>query len=75
MVWKPPSSAVFEDRVEDDQQLAHAGYQRHLLRFAGHQESLVEFPYDRVASGSHQGTHVQRRSDLRPASPDATTPA
>jgi hypothetical protein len=68
----PPGSPVFEDGVEDREQLAHAGHQSHLLRFAGRQETLVEFPYDRVAARGDQGAHVQRRSDLGPPSPHAT---
>jgi hypothetical protein len=32
---RPPRGAVFEDSVEDRQELAHAGHQCHLLRFAG----------------------------------------
>src|SRR5215216_5256709 len=35
VVRRPPRGAVFEDGVEDREQLAHAGYQSHLLRFAG----------------------------------------
>jgi hypothetical protein len=66
---------VFEDGVEDREQLAHAGHQGHLLRFAGRQKTLVEFLYDRVAACGDQGAHVQCRSDVGPPSPHATMAA
>src|SRR5215212_6851702 len=69
IVRNPPRSTVFEDGVEDREQLAHAGHQSHLLRFAGRYKTLVEFLYDRVAARGYQGAHVQRRSDLGPPSP------
>jgi hypothetical protein len=70
---KSPGSTVFEDGVEDREQLAHAGHQCHLLRFASRQKTLVESPYDRVAARGYQGAHVERRSDLGPPTPHATT--
>src|SRR5215210_2044819 len=72
-VRRLPGSTVFEDGVEDREQLAHAGHQSHLLRFAGRQKTLVEFLYDRVAARVDQGAHVQCRSDVGPPSPHATT--
>src|SRR5215207_5215551 len=75
IVRRPPGSTVFEDGVEDREQLAHAGHQRHLLRFAGRQKTLVEFLHYRVAAGGDQGAHIQRPSDLGPPSPHATTAA
>jgi hypothetical protein len=62
VVRRPPWGSVSEDGVEDREQLAHAGHQGHLLRFAGRQETLVEFPYDRVVARSDQGAHVQHRA-------------
>src|SRR5215204_1045509 len=58
----PPGSTVFENGVEDRKQLAHAGHQGYLLRFAGRQKTLVEFLHHRVAPRGHQGAHVQRRA-------------
>src|SRR5215213_5308243 len=52
IVRRPPGSTVFEDGVEDREQLAHAGHQCHLLRFAGCQKTLVEFLHYRVAAGA-----------------------
>ena len=66
---------VFENGVEDREQLAHAGHQSHLLRFAGRNQTLVEFLYDWAAAGGDQSAHVQRSSDVRPPSPHATMAA
>src|SRR5215213_10993020 len=75
VVRRPPRGAVFEDGVEDREQLAHAGHQGHLLRFAGRQKTLVEFLHYRVAARGDQGAHVQRRSDVGSPSPHATMAA
>src|SRR5215216_7300125 len=72
---RSPGSTVFEDGVEDREQLAHAGHQCHLLRFAGRQKTLVEFLHYRVAACGDQGAHIQRPSDFGPPSPHATTAA
>src|SRR5215217_7702471 len=72
---KSPGSTVFEDGVEDREQLAHAGHQGHLLRFAGRQKTLVEFLHYPVATRGDQGAHIQRRSDLGPPTPHATLAA
>src|SRR5215211_2574958 len=58
VVRRPPGGAVFEDGVEDREQLAHAGHQGHLLRFAARQKTLVELPHDRVAARGYQRAHV-----------------
>src|SRR5215210_2851991 len=72
---RPPRGAVFEDSVEDREQLAHAGHQGNLLGFAGRQKTLVEFLHYRVATRGDQGAHVQRSSDLGSPSPHATMAA
>src|SRR5215217_8186141 len=63
---KSPGSTVFEDGVEDREQLAHAGHQSHLLRFAGRQKTLVESPYDRVAASVAPIYSAPRTSALLP---------
>jgi hypothetical protein len=60
---------VFEDGVEDREQLAHAGHQSHLLWFASRQQTLVEFPYHWVTACGDQSTHVQCRSDVSSPTP------
>jgi hypothetical protein len=72
---RPPRGAVFEDSVEDREQLAHAGHQGYLLGFASRQKTLVEFLHYRVATRGDQGAHVQRSSDLGSTSPHATMAA
>src|SRR5829696_2525482 len=70
---RPPRSTVFEDGVEDREQLAHAGHQGYLLRFASRQQTLIEFPHYRVAACGDQSTHVQCRSNLSSTTPNTTT--
>src|SRR5215211_1190077 len=72
---RPPRGAVFEDGIEDREQLTHAGHQCHLLRFAGRQKTLVEFLHYRVATRGDQGAHIQCPSDLGSTSPHATMAA
>src|SRR5215208_154490 len=69
-MWRPPGGAVPEHSVEDDEQLAHAGHQRHLLGFTGAYQPLVERLYSRVAARGHQGTHVQCRPHPTPTAPN-----
>src|SRR3954470_22031107 len=65
---RAPGGAVLEDRVEDEQQLAHTGHQRYLLRLTAGAQSLVEFLDGRVEARGHQGSHVQNFShSLSPA--------
>src|SRR3954452_15249518 len=72
---RPPGSAVFKDRVEDGEQLAHAGHQRHHLRFAPGAHSLVELLDGRVEARGHQCSHVQNLPhSLSPTPYRATTP-
>ena len=60
---------MFEDGIEDREQLAHAGHQSHLLWFASRQEALVELPHRWVAACGDQSTHVKRCSDIGSATP------
>src|SRR3990167_5653849 len=54
-----PGGAVFSDRVEHGQQLAHAGHQGDLLALACRQQVLVMGFEHRVVTYSHQRCHVQ----------------
>jgi hypothetical protein len=72
---RPPRGTVFEDGVEDREQLAHAGHQSHLPRLAGTKEPLVELLDLRVVARGHQCAHVQWRPHRGPAAPHrAPTP-
>ena len=71
----PPGGALFENGVEDSEQLAHAGGESDLFRFAGCAQTLVELPDQRVASRRCQGGHVEDRPDGSTSSPDAALPS
>lgn len=66
----PPGSTLSHHRIEDHQQLSHAGHQSHLLGLAGRHESLVELLDGGVEARSDQGSHVERFPNPRPAAPD-----
>ena len=65
-----PGRAVLEHGVQDGQQLAHAGGQRHLLRLPGRQETLVEISDDRVVAAGYHRSHVEGCADPSPSAPD-----
>jgi hypothetical protein len=72
----PPGSTVPRHRVEDHQELPHAGgYQSNLLGLAGGHQSLVELLYGGVVAGGDQGSHVERFPHPRSAAPDTTAAA
>src|SRR4051812_37991329 len=71
---RSPGSAVFKDRVEDGEQLAHAGHQSHHLRFAPGAQSLVELLDGRVEARGHQGSHVQNLPHSLSPTPYRPTP-
>src|SRR3954467_12633012 len=72
---RPPGGAVFKNRVEDGEQLAHAGYQRYHLRFAPGAQSLVELLDGWVEACGHQGSHVQNLPHALSSAPYRPTPA
>src|SRR3954469_25108639 len=72
---RPPGGAVFKNRVEDGEQLAHAGYQRYHLRFAPGAQSLVELLDGWVEACGHQGFHVQNLPHALSSAPYRPTPA
>ena len=65
---------MFEHRVENRQQFAHTGDQRHLAFFAARTQGLVRVPDDRVTAGGRQGRHVQRRAHGGAAAPTRAGP-
>src|SRR2546425_2541819 len=58
-----PRSPMFHHRIENRQQLAHAGGQRHFLRFAGLAEAVIERADHRIAAGGGHRCHVQHGPD------------
>lgn len=71
----PPRGLMLEHRIEDRHQLAHTRGQGHLGRFARGAEPLIERLEDRVVTYRNQGTHEQRRTDLRSPTPDRPFPS
>jgi hypothetical protein len=69
-----PSLIVFHHGVEDAQQLAHAGHQRHFFEFSCRKQTLVKRFDNRVVASRYQGGHVQRTTH-RGTSPTDAAPA
>ncbi len=55
--------------IEDREELAHAGDQGDLLRFALGQKPVVEGAHDGIPAGCHEGTHVERCPHRGPTAP------
>ena len=70
----PPGRPMFQHGVEDGEQLAHAGRQGHLFRFAGRTQALIEGPDHRIEAGRDDGAHIEDRAHLRPSAPDSAPP-
>ena len=68
-----PGKIVFEHRIEDHEQLSHAGGEHDLERFAGGLEPGGEVADERIAASGGQGRHVKHASNRRASAPDATT--
>ena len=58
-----PKFTVPQHCVQDHQQFAHAGHQRHFFWFPALDQAVVEGLDDRVVARGHKGRHVKRRSD------------
>ena len=65
---------MFQHRIEDRQQCSHAGRERHLFRFAGCTQALIEDPDHRIEPCRHSGAHIEHRTHLRPSTPDGASP-
>ena len=70
----PPGGTVFAHRIQDDEQLAHARRERHLLGFPGGTQALIERTNDGIEAGGHECGHVEHGADLRTAAPDRAFP-
>ena len=60
---------MFEHRIENREQLPHAGDERHFLGLSGGAEPLIEGPEYRIAPHGNQGAHVEGGPDHSPAAP------
>ena len=65
---------VLDHRIQDDQQLAHAGGEGHLLGLACCQEPLIEGGKDWIVADGDQGRHIQSRAHVSTTSPAGSLP-
>ena len=61
---------MFKHRIQDGQELAHAGSQSHLLGLARPTKPLVKGLDDRVIPAGRQGTHIESSSDPGASAPN-----
>jgi hypothetical protein len=65
---------MFDHGIENDQELAHARRERHLLRFPRSTQALIEGPDHRIEPGRDERAHIEDRAHLRPSAPDRASP-
>lgn len=61
---------MFEHRVENHQEFAHAGGQRHLLRLPDSTEPLIEGADHGIETGRDDCTHIEHRTHVCASTPD-----
>jgi hypothetical protein len=64
---------MFDHRIENRQQLSHAGDQGNLWSFACVTQPFVESSDPRITSAGNQGSHVERCPYVGSATPDSST--
>src|SRR3989304_1214050 len=64
---------IFDDGIEDDQELSHAGSEYDSEGLTRCLQALGELTNDRIEATSRKGGHVKHAADGSPASPDRTT--
>lgn len=69
-----PRCSMFEHRVQDDQQFADAGRQRHFLGFSRRRQALTERLDARIEARGHDRCHIEGRPHLCPSTPDCPLP-
>ena len=65
---------MFQHRIEDRQEFAHAGGEGDLLGFAHSLQALIEGPDHRIEASRHDGIHIQDGAHLRSSTPDCASP-
>ena len=65
-----PWDAAARDRIQDDEQLPHAGGERDLGRFARGPQPEIEGADDGIASTGDERGHVERRAHRAAAAVD-----
>src|SRR3954465_6285717 len=63
VLWRLPVLARADHVIDNREQLPHAGDERHFLRLACGEESVIKGFEHRIAAGAHQGSHVEHRAD------------
>lgn len=75
MVRFIPFFVLSEHCVQDSQQLAYTGNQRHFFGFSCGKQSHVKHLYYRVKAGCDKRCHVQGCSHTSPAAKDGSSPS
>ena len=65
----PPGNPMCEHRVENHQELAHAGGKRHFLGFAGPTARLIAGANDGIETSEDNSIHVQDGSRVSSTTP------
>jgi len=68
-----PTSPMFNHRVKNRQEFAHASDQCNFGRFTSSTQSSVKFSDVRIAPTRHQCSHVERRTHRSPTTPYCAT--
>src|SRR5918992_2086702 len=67
---RSPGLLMFDHRVQDDQELAHAGGQSHFPGLARRTKAVVKGLDDGVISAGCQSSHIEGSPDPGPSAPD-----
>ena len=67
--------SMFQHRIENRQQLAHAGGEGHLLRLPCSLQALLEDSDHRIEPGGHDSAHLEDSAYLCASAPDRPTPS
>jgi hypothetical protein len=71
----PPRRAMCEHRIDDRQQLAHAGHQGHLLGLPHRTQALIETSNDGIEACGDDRCHIEGGTHLSPPTPDRAATA
>ena len=66
---------MFQHRIENRQQLAHAGGEGHLLRLPRSLPALIEDSDHRIEPGGHDRAHIEDGAYVRASAPDRPSPS
>lgn len=64
-----PASPKFQHRIENRQQLAHAGGECHLLRLSHSLQTLINDTDHGIEPGGNNDPHIENSTHLRTANP------